>query len=131
MQNYSSWRWQRIMKEVLIMNIRMKKTMEAESSVQYMQYVGKHIIRHYDEIRYDVLKRLHELKSCEELTEDEVIEAKTKELYLVNLNNELNAVVDAFVNIRLFELEDIIAFIDGVRGELGIAENGKYLKGDK
>lgn len=115
----------------------MKKTMEAESSVQYMQYiqymqyVGKHIIRHYDEIRYDVLKRLHELKSCEELTEDEVIEAKTKELYLVNLNNELNAVVDAFVNIGLFELEDVIAFIDRVRGELGIAENGKYLKGDK
>nr|DAG82743.1 MAG TPA: hypothetical protein [Caudoviricetes sp.] len=35
------------------------------------------------------------------------------------------------MNIRLFELEDIIAFIDRVRGELGIAENGKYLKGEK
>ena len=105
--------------------------MEAESSVQYMQYVGKYIIRHYDEIRYDVLKRLHERKSCQELTEYEVIELKTKELYLTNLNNELNAVVDAFVNIGLFELEDIIAFIGRVRGELGIAENGKYLKGEK
>lgn len=85
------------------------------------------VLRRYEWKRKELLERISQFKSMATLTEKTKEEWDTTDLSLMIISSKAEAVFNAFVDLGIFTMEEVLTVIDDARKDFGLSEDGKQL----